>query len=78
MNAINKPNEVSMFKVGDWATIDGHKGLIRIMKLVGEKAIVETFRSNGQSLGITGKLLSQLEHATQQEIAEGHRIEQVK
>lgn len=66
---------MSEFKVGDWVKTQGHKGLMIIYKVTGEKAIVDVISRAGKSIGLTGYKLSEIEHASEDEIKAGHRID---
>ncbi|WP_228270616.1 hypothetical protein [Acinetobacter colistiniresistens] len=73
MNAINKPNEVSMFKVGDYVVFsdsDTYKNpLLKIVHMPLQKVVIVSTGINGYAD------FSHLRHATPQEIAAGHRID---
>lgn len=66
---------MSEFKVGDWVKTQGHSGLMIIYKVTGEKAIVDVISRTGKSIGLSGYKLSEIEHASEDEIKAGHRIE---
>ncbi|HFX6398889.1 TPA: hypothetical protein ACIFDD_003314 [Acinetobacter baumannii] len=66
---------MSEFKVGDWVKTQGHRGLMVIYKVTGEKAIVDVISRTGKSIGLSGYKLSEIEHASEDEIKAGHRID---
>lgn len=79
MNAINKPNEMSMFNVGDKVIRHFNGKVYFINHLVGDE---EFLISYGKDTPVSKcqicEHISNLTIATEQEIAAGHRIEQVK
>ncbi len=70
-----KEPAMSEFKVGDWVKTQGHIGLMVIYKVTGEKAIVDVISRTGKSIGLSGYKLSEIEHASEDEIKAGHRID---
>ncbi len=66
---------MSEFKIGDWVKTQGHIGLMVIYKVTGEKAIVDVISRTGKSIGLSGYKLSEIEHASEDEIKAGHRID---
>ncbi|WP_335984516.1 hypothetical protein [Acinetobacter haemolyticus] len=75
MNAINKPNEVSMFKVGDWVKrTDKITESIYQISSIDKDLIKCNFIKNGENWRLhTTK--GEIEYATPEEIAAGHRID---
>lgn len=75
MNAINKPNEVSMFKVGDKVVNDAfiNSDIYVFKKLMPE--IGMALIAHDEDEGACG--LYSLRHATPEEIAAGHRIDHI-
>ncbi|MDA0697164.1 MAG: hypothetical protein O2793_12240 [Proteobacteria bacterium] len=84
MNAINKPNEVSMFKVGDkviWLVDDPDLLDVNAIHEIKEHSHgqFKVFLEDEFVCWCGDRVFYQeFRHATQQEIAVGHRIEQVK
>lgn len=84
MNAINKPNEVSMFNVGDWAGVKGNstKWISKVVAI--EYKTIYDSRGHGNKIEILlfedGTRLGSpwAAHATPEEIAAGHRIDNGK
>ena len=75
MNAINKPNEVSMFKVGDKVVnIEHINSDVQKIELVEEKRIKVFSKNMAFSYWV---FKFQFRHATAQEIASGHRIDHI-
>lgn len=74
-----RPKEPAMseFKAGDWVKTQGHSGLMIIYKVTGEKAIVDVISRTGKSIGLSGYKLSEIEHASEDEIKAGHRIDHI-
>lgn len=73
MNAINKPNEVSMFKVGDKVVNDAfiNSDIYVFKKLMPEIGMALIAHDDDE--GACG--LYSLRHATPEEIKAGHRID---
>lgn len=69
---------MSEFKVGDWVKTQGHRGLMIIYKVTGEKAIVDVISRTGKSIGLSGYKLSEIEHASEDEIKAGHPLNDIK
>ena len=79
MNAINKPNEVSMFKVGDKVVFGSglNTGLFTIKSKPKKKngvLLLPVILLNGSWFDMMEQFVR---HATPQEIAVGHRIDHV-
>ena len=76
MNAINKPNEVSMFKVGDKAVFTDIRGSC-VITYDGKSEGPLKLHWLSYPDGTTGYIFSldRIRHATPEEIAAGHRIE---
>ena len=73
MNAINKQNEVSMFKVGDSVVNIEHRNSdVQKIELVEEKRIKVFSKNMAFSYWV---FKFQFRHATPEEIKAGHRIE---
>lgn len=69
---------MSEFKAGDWVKTQGHRGLMIIYKVTGEKAIVDVISRTGKSIGLSGYKLSEIEHASEAEIKAGHALDDIK
>ncbi|MEV8215754.1 hypothetical protein [Leifsonia sp. NPDC077715] len=69
---------MSEFKAGDWVKTQGHSGLMIIYKVTGEKAIVDVISRAGKSIGLSGYKLSEIEHASEDEIKAGHPLNDIK
>ncbi|MFI3091874.1 hypothetical protein KWF57_18535 [Acinetobacter baumannii] len=69
---------MSEFKAGDWVKTQGHRGLMIIYKVTGEKAIVDVISRTGKSIGLSGYKLSEIEHASEAEIKAGHPLNNIK
>lgn len=69
---------MSEFKAGDWVKTQGHRGLMIIHKVTGEKAIVDVISRTGKSIGLSGYKLSEIEHASEAEIKAGHALDDIK
>ena len=72
MNAINKPNEVSMFKVGESVVLKS-SSQNKVMKIQAYND--EFIRAYWSKKEYSFAHESNFRHATEQEIAAGHRIE---
>ena len=72
MNAINKPNEVSMFKVGE-AVVLKNSSQNKVMRIQAYND--EFIRAYWSKKEYSFAHESNFRHATEQEIAVGHRIE---
>ena len=73
MNAINKPNEVSMFKVGE-AVVLKNSIQNKVMKIQAHNdEFIRAYWSKGEYYSFSHE--SNFRHATPEEIAVGHRID---
>lgn len=70
MNAINKPNEVSMFKVGDYLVANNNHQDNELFKIDRKGCYGGLYDEKWRLLKT-----SEFRHATPEEIAAGHRIE---
>ena len=78
MNAINKPNEVSMFKVGDFVLPISSEFSNEVCELT-EDYIGQDFKYRAKSGGfgyiVKSFMPTAWRHATPEEVALGHRID---
>lgn len=83
MNAIKKPNEASMFKVGDKVVIESYRNTYiscgRLSQYsIGDLMVIRNLEGNVISDGDYNFIdYRDVRHATDEEIAVGHRIDHI-
>ena len=73
MNAINKPNEVSMFKVGDFVLYEKTRYTYEVVKTEKTNTLALKHSKTGRIYAMPSRV--RLKLATKEEIAAGHRID---